>query len=164
MIVLMGLGSFPDALRAGAEVFHTLKKNLKEKGMVTAVGDEGGFAPRLATNEEAPHRLPVAPRSASPLQAGDFHPPSPSTARRASSSRASKKYTFDKKTITGEELIAIYEKLTSKYPLISIIEDGCAEDHWETWKALTHCLARRPPSSWATTSSSPQCRAPPPRD
>ena len=141
MIVPSGLPTFADALRAGAEVFHTLKKQLKEKGMVTAVGDEGGFAPRLATNEEALQALVSAIEGAGYKPGADFHVALDCAASEFFD-KSSKKYTFDKKTITGEELIATYEKLTSKYPLISI-EDGCAEDDWETWKALTDRLGKK---------------------
>jgi enolase len=141
MIVPSGLPSFPDALRAGAEVFHTLKKNLKEKGMVTAVGDEGGFAPRLATNEEAIQALVAAIEGAGYKPGVDFHVALDCAASEFFD-KSSKKYTFDKKTITSEELVATYEKMTSKYPLISI-EDGCAEDDWETWKALTDRLGKK---------------------
>jgi enolase len=141
MIVPTGFEDFPNALRAGAEVFHALKKNLKDKGMVTAVGDEGGFAPRLTSNESAIQELVAAIESAGYKPGKDFHL-ALDVAASEFFDKGSKKYTFDKKAITGAELVAIYEKLTSTYPLISI-EDGCAEDDWDTWKALTDKIGTR---------------------
>jgi enolase len=140
MIVPTGFEDFPNALRAGAEVFASLKKNLKDKGMVTAVGDEGGFAPRLESNEAAIQALVLAIESAGYKPGKDFHL-ALDVAASEFFDKGSKKYTFDKKPITGAELVAIYEKLTTNYPLISI-EDGCAEDDWETWKALTDKLGK----------------------
>jgi enolase len=141
MIVPSGLPSFPEALRAGAEVFAALKKNLKEQGMVTAVGDEGGFAPRLASNEAAIQALMAAIESAGYKAGKDFHLALDCAASEFFD-KGSRKYTFDKKQVTGPELVAIYEKLASTYPLISI-EDGCAEDDWETWKLLTDKLGKK---------------------
>ena len=141
MIVPTGLADFPNALRAGAEVFATLKKNLKEKGMVTAVGDEGGFAPRLGTNEEAIQALVTAIEGAGYKPGRDFHLALDCAASEFYDAN-SKKYTFDKKQITGAELVATYEKLAASYPLASI-EDGCAEDDWETWKLLTDKLGKK---------------------
>jgi enolase len=141
MIVPSGLADFPSALRAGAEVFAALKKNLKDKGMVTAVGDEGGFAPRLGSNEEAIKALMGAIESAGYAPGKDFHIALDCAASEFFD-KGSKKYTFDKKQVTGPELVGIYEKLASTYPLISI-EDGCAEDDWETWKLLTDKIGKK---------------------
>jgi enolase len=141
MIVPSGFSDFPNALRAGAEVFHALKKNLKERGMVVAVGDEGGFAPRLESNEDAIKALVAAIESAGYQPGRDFQI-ALDVAASEFFDKGSKKYTFDKKQITGAELVAIYEKLASTYPLVSI-EDGCAEDDWETWKALTDKLGKK---------------------
>jgi enolase len=141
MIVPTGLPDFPNALRAGAEVFAALKKNLKDKGMVTAVGDEGGFAPRLESNEAAIQALVAAIESAGYKAGKDFHIALDCAASEFFD-KATKKYTFDKKPVTGQELVAIYEKLGSAYPLISI-EDGCAEDDWDTWKLLTDKLGKK---------------------
>jgi enolase len=135
MIVPDGFGSYEDALRAGAEVFAALKKNLKDKGMVTAVGDEGGFAPRLESNEAAIVALMGAIESAGYKPGSDFHLALDCAASEFFD-KTTKKYTFDKRQVTGAELVAIYEKLAATYPLTSI-EDGCAEDDWETWKLLT---------------------------
>ncbi len=140
MIVPTGLPDFPNALRAGAEVFAALKKNLKDKGMVTAVGDEGGFAPRLESNEAAIQALVGAIESAGYKPGTDFHIALDCAASEFFDKK-SKKYTFDKKQVTGPELVAIYEKLASTYPLISI-EDGCAEDDWESWKLVTEKLGK----------------------
>src|SRR6187551_2209169 len=141
MVVPTGLPDFPNALRAGAEVFAALKKNLKDKGMVTAVGDEGGFAPRLESNEAAIKALVGAIESAGYTPGKDFHLALDCAASEFFD-KASKKYTFDKKQVTGAELVAIYEKLASTYPLISI-EDGCAEDDWDTWKLLTTKIGKK---------------------
>jgi enolase len=141
MIVPTGLPDFPEALRAGAEVFAALKKNLKEQGMVTAVGDEGGFAPRLASNEAALQALIGAIEGAGYKPGKDFHVALDCAASEFFD-KGSRKYTFDKKQVTGPELVAIYEKLAATYPLISI-EDGCAEDDWETWKLLTDKLGKK---------------------
>ena len=141
MIVPSGLPDFPEALRAGAEVFAALKKNLKDKGMVTAVGDEGGFAPRLGSNEEAIQALMGAIESAGYKPGKDFHLALDCAASEFFD-KGSKKYTFDKKQLTGQELVATYEKLAATYPLISI-EDGCAEDDWETWKLLADRIGKK---------------------
>ena len=141
MIVPTGFEDFPNALRAGAEVFAALKKNLKDKGMVTAVGDEGGFAPRLESNEAAIQALATAIESAGYKLGKDFQL-ALDVAASEFFDKGSKKYTFDKKPVSGAELVSIYEKLASSYPLISI-EDGCAEDDWETWKLLTDKLGKK---------------------
>jgi enolase len=141
MIVPTGFDDFPNALRAGAEVFAALKKNLKEQGMVTAVGDEGGFAPRLASNEDAIKALASAIEAAGYKPGNDFHLALDCAASEFFD-KGSKKYTFDKKQLTGAELVATYERLSTTYPLISI-EDGCAEDDWETWKLLTDKIGKK---------------------
>jgi enolase len=141
MIVPLGLPSFDEALRAGAEVFHTLKRLLKDKGLTVAVGDEGGFAPKLASNEEALQYLVRAIEEAGYKPGKDV-----SVALDCAASeffdRKTSKYTFDKKSVGREELVALYEQLVSKYPLVSI-EDGCAEDDWDGWKLLTERLGKR---------------------
>ena len=141
MIVPAGSATFPDALRAGAEIFATLKKNLKEKGLTTAVGDEGGFAPRLGSNEEAISTLVRAIEDSGYKPGKDVFLALDCAASEFYD-KASKSYTFDKKKVSGTELVAIYEKLSATYPLISI-EDGCAEDDWETWKLLTDKLGKK---------------------
>ena len=141
MIVPAGATSFPEALRAGAEIFATLKKNLKDKGLTTAVGDEGGFAPRLGSNEEAVSTLVRAIEDAGYKPGKDVFLALDCAASEFYD-KASKSYTFDKKKISGAELVSTYEKLSSQYPIISI-EDGCAEDDWETWKLLTDKLGKK---------------------
>jgi enolase len=141
MIVPAGASSFPEALRAGAEIFATLKKNLKDKGLTTAVGDEGGFAPRLGSNEEAVSTLVRAIEDAGYKPGKDVFLALDCAASEFYD-KASKSYTFDKKKISGAELVATYEKLSSQYPIISI-EDGCAEDDWDTWKLLTDKLGKK---------------------
>ncbi len=141
MIVPAGATSFPEALRAGAEIFASLKKNLKDKGLTTAVGDEGGFAPRLGSNEEAVSTLVRAIEDAGYKPGKDIFLALDCAASEFYD-KASKSYTFDKKKISGAELVATYEKLSSQYPIISI-EDGCAEDDWATWKLLTDKLGKK---------------------
>ncbi|MGD0675384.1 MAG: phosphopyruvate hydratase [Polyangiaceae bacterium] len=141
MIVPVGLPSFDEAVRAGTEIFHTLKKLLKDKGHTTSVGDEGGFAPKLKSNEEAVQFLVQAIEEAGYKPGKDV-----SLALDCAASeffdRKSDKYTFDKKTISREELVAIYEELSRKYPIVSI-EDGCAEDDWDGWKLLTQKIGAK---------------------
>lgn len=135
MIVPAGLPNFDEALRAGAEIFHSLKGILKEKGLTTAVGDEGGFAPRVETNEGALALVLSAIEKAGYAPGKDVFLALDCAASEFFDKKT-KKYTFDKKTVSGEELMGLYEGLTKKFPIISI-EDGFAEDDWETWKAFT---------------------------
>ncbi len=141
MIVPAGIASYDEALRAGTEIFHTLKKLLKDKGHTTSVGDEGGFAPKLRSNEEALQFLVSA------IEAAGYKPGKDvSLALDCAASeffdKKSEKYTFDKKSVSREELIAIYEEFSRKYPIVSI-EDGCAEDDWDGWKLATQRLGNR---------------------
>ncbi len=141
---------------SGAEIFHHLKAILKKRGLATAVGDEGGFAPRLESNEAALAVILEAVEKAGYTPGRDI-----SFALDCAASEFydgdKKLYTFDKKEVDGAALIDIYAKLAEKYPLISI-EDGCAEGDWETWKLLTDKLGNRRSSSSATISSSPTSR------
>lgn len=139
MIVPAGAESFSEALRMGAEVFHTLKKLLSSKGMHTSVGDEGGFAPDIKSNEEAIELIVEAIKKAGYEPGKDLF-----IALDAASTEffADGKYTFTKssnETFTSEELISLYESWVEKYPIISI-EDGLAEDDWDGWKLLTERL------------------------
>ncbi|HEY1958094.1 MAG TPA: phosphopyruvate hydratase [Polyangiaceae bacterium] len=141
MIVPLGAPTFAEALRAGAEVFHALKAALKKENLTTAVGDEGGFAPRLPTNEQALQYLVKA------IEAAGYKPGKDvalalDCAASEFFDKKSEKYTFDKKQITGAELVKTYTALCDKYPIVSI-EDGCAEDDWHTWKSLTTALGNR---------------------
>ncbi len=141
MIVPAGIATFPEALRAGAEIFHALKKLLKDKGLATTVGDEGGFAPKLGTNEEALAFVVQA------IEAAGYKPGKDvfvalDCAASEFFDKKSGKYTFDKKQVSAAELVAIYEGYAAKYPLVSI-EDGCSEDDWDGWKLLTDKIGKK---------------------
>jgi enolase len=135
MVVPSGSGSFDEALRAGTEIFHTLKTLLKEKGLTVAVGDEGGFAPRLKSNEEAIQFVLRAVEEAGYRPGKDVDVALDCAASEFYDKKTGV-YTFDKKSVSREELVGIYEELSRKYPIVSI-EDGCAEDDWDGWKLLT---------------------------
>lgn len=141
MIVPYAAPSFAEALRAGVEVFHALKAILKKDGLVTAVGDEGGFAPRLATNESALERVVLA------IEAAGYKPGRDiglalDCALSEFYDAEKERYTFDKEERTREEIVSIYEALANKYPIVSI-EDGCAENDAAGWKLLTQRLSSR---------------------
>ena len=139
MIVPHGFDSFREALRAGAETFHTLKGILKSRGLATSVGDEGGFAPHLESNGDA---LAVALEA---IEAAGYAPGEQISLAldcAASEFHENGMYTFDKQKITAAQLNDVYEGYCDKYPIISI-EDGCAEDDWEAWKAHTDRLGER---------------------
>ncbi|MFN9813962.1 MAG: phosphopyruvate hydratase [Deltaproteobacteria bacterium] len=141
MVVPHGAASFREGLRMGAEVFHHLKSILKKRGLTVAVGDEGGFAPRLESNEAALAVTLEAIEKAGYTPGRDI-----SLALDCAASeffdKNKKLYTFDKKEIDGAALIDIYARLADKYPLVSI-EDGCAEDDWDTWQKLPARLGRK---------------------
>ncbi|MBF0464897.1 MAG: phosphopyruvate hydratase [Nitrospirae bacterium] len=141
MIMPIGAPSFAEALRNSAEVFHTLKKILHDKGLSTAVGDEGGFAPNLKSNEDALAIIVEAISKAGYKPGTDFY-----LALDVASSELYKdgKYDFagEGKTFTKAEMVEYYAKLCDKYPIISI-EDGCSENDWEGWKMLTDKLAKK---------------------
>ena len=141
MIRPVNFDTFADALRAGAEVFHNLKKVLKAKGLSTAVGDEGGFAPNLASTTDALDAIADAVKAAGYKLGKDIM-----LALDVASSefydKKSGKYVFKKSSgqqFTGDEFVAFYKELCAKYPIDSI-EDGCAEGDWTTWKKLTDAL------------------------
>ncbi len=143
MIMPVGAPSFREALRMGAEIFHNLKKILKGKGLNTAVGDEGGYAPDLATNEEAIQVIIEAIEKAGYEPGKDI--------RIALDAAASEFYDADEKLYkmegegvsrTAEEMVEYYKMLCDKYPIISI-EDGLAEDDWDGWKLMTRELGGR---------------------
>ncbi|HYP77977.1 MAG TPA: phosphopyruvate hydratase [Polyangiaceae bacterium] len=139
MVVPVGFDTFAEALRCGTEIFHSLKSLLKKEGMTTSVGDEGGFAPRLASNEEAIQRIIMA------IEAAGYKPGEQvGIALDAAASEFHKdgKYTWDKKPRTAAELADVYVKLCDKYPLVSI-EDGFAEDDWDGWKLHTETLGSK---------------------
>jgi enolase len=141
MIMPIGAPTFREALRYGAEVFHSLKKVLHDRGLSTAVGDEGGFAPNLASAEDALGVISQAIEKAGYKVGEDI-----AIALDVASSEffdASKNaYVFkksDKSVKSAEELVAFYADLQKRYPIISI-EDGCAENDWAGWKILTDKL------------------------
>jgi len=139
MIVPYGFDSFAEALRCGTEIFHSLKAILKKDGMTTSVGDEGGFAPRLPSNEAAIQRILQAIEAAG-YKAGEHV----GIALDAAASEFYKdgKYTWDKKPHSAAELADVYVALSKKYPIVSI-EDGFAEDDWDGWKLITDKLGDR---------------------
>jgi enolase len=141
MIVPHGAPSFREALRVGAEVFHHLKAILKRDGLTTSVGDEGGFAPRLPTNESAITVILEAIDKAGYRPGTDLSLALDCAASEFYDAKE-RTYTFDKKKLSGEELVDTYAALIDRYPIVSI-EDGCAEDDWETWKTLTNRLGAR---------------------
>ncbi len=133
MIVPTVNNSFAESLRAGAEIFHTLKKILHKKNLSTAVGDEGGFAPVLKSNEEALELLMQAI-----LEAGYEAGQNVFLALDVAATELYKDntYTWEKQKISGSELQSVYRKWTEKYPLVSI-EDGFSEDDWDSWISAT---------------------------
>ena len=142
MIVPAGAKSFREALRMGAEIFHNLKAILKKKGLSTAVGDEGGFAPDLKSNEQAIEFIMESIEKAG-YKAGKEVYLALDVA--ASELYEDGKYVFkksDKSEKTSDQLIEFYINLINKYPIISI-EDGLAEDDWEGWENLTRELGKR---------------------
>jgi enolase len=141
MIVPAGLPTYGEALRAGVEVFHTLKGLLKDKGLTVAVGDEGGFAPKLASNEEAIQYVVRAIEAAGYKPGKDVWVALDAAASEFFDKKTGK-YTFDKKSVSSGELVGIYEQLVAKYPILSI-EDGCSEDDWDGWKAITQRLGSK---------------------
>jgi len=143
MVVPLGAPSFAEALRYGAEVFHALKKVLKGKGANTGVGDEGGYAPSLASNEEALAVIMEAIKQAG-LKPGEQVALALDVASSEFYEKASGKYALEGegKTFDGKGLVDFYEGLCQKYPIVSI-EDGCDENDWSTWKLLTDRLGRK---------------------
>ncbi len=141
MIVPKTAASFSEALRQGTEIFHALKSVLKGRGLSTAIGDEGGFAPKLDSAEDALESIAEAVKKAGYEFGKDIF-----IALDAASSefydKESNLYVFKKSDgsrRTGEELVAYYKELAARYPIISI-EDGAAENDWATWKLLTDAL------------------------
>jgi len=144
MILPAGASSFAEALRMGAETFHALKNVLKKKGLATAGGDEGGFAPNLRSNEEAMEALLEGIEKAGYTPGKDIYV-GMDVASSEFYSTEKKLYTLTaeaKPEKTADELIAMYADWAKKYPLISI-EDGLAENDWDGWKNLTQTLGDR---------------------
>jgi len=142
MIMPAGADSFKEALRMGAEIFHALKKVLKDKGYNTSVGDEGGFAPNLKSNEEALQVIMEAIAAAG-YKAGEDVLLALDVA--ASEIYKDGKYNFANEAQpikTAAETVAFYEDLVDRYPIISI-EDGLAENDWDGWKLMTDKLSSK---------------------
>lgn len=139
MLVPHGFSNFSDALRCGSEIFHTLKKILSEKGLSTAVGDEGGFAPSLKSNEEALSLLIKATQTAGyiPGEQVGF-----ALDVAATSFFEDGRYILEGKKVGSDELIKMYEVFCAKYPVVSI-EDGLEEEDWKGWKDLTKALGHK---------------------
>ncbi len=140
MVMPHGFATFSDGLQAITEIFHALKGVLKKKGLSTAVGDEGGFAPKLDSAEAALDAIAQAVKDAGyklgkdiflalDVAASEFYTGNETYVFKKSSGRK----------LTGDEMVEFYAKLCAKYPIVSI-EDGCAEGDWKTWKKLTDKL------------------------
>ena len=141
MIVPLGASSFSEALRWGTEVYHALKSVLHKKGLATGVGDEGGFAPSLKTNEEALELI---------LQAIEKAGLKPGSEIGLALDPASTEFYIDGQyrlatenlTLSSKDMVKYYEKLVSKYPIVSI-EDGLAEEDWDGWKLLSDSIGSK---------------------
>ena len=138
MVMPLGFDSFSDALRCGCEIFHTLKKVLSDKGLNTSVGDEGGFAPDLASNQEALVLIMEAIDKAG-YEAGSQVSIALDVASTEFYSTETGLYTFDGEDISTADMVALLQEWASKYPICSI-EDGCAEDDWDGWKQMTQAI------------------------
>jgi len=146
MLVPVGFATFADALRAGAETYHHLKKVLKDKGLVTAVGDEGGFAPNLRSNREALDLLMAA------IEKAGYRPGEQialaldaAASELGGESAGAFRYALageGKQGLSADDLIALYAEWCSAYPLVSI-EDGLAEGDWDGWQRLNRELGAR---------------------
>ncbi|HEX8854899.1 MAG TPA: phosphopyruvate hydratase [Thermoleophilaceae bacterium] len=135
MVVPVGFSSFSDALRAGAEVFHALKKTLHDRGLSTAVGDEGGFAPDLDSNEAALEAL-IEGISAAGYRPGDDVAIALDPATSEIFEGGSYVLSHEGRELSSEELAAYWADMADRYPIVSI-EDGMDEEDWEGWKLLT---------------------------
>jgi enolase len=142
MIVPVNAKTFAEALRMGAEVFHALKSVLKKKGYNTAVGDEGGFAPNLKSNEEAIEVILEAISKAGYAAGKDVYVALDTAASEMMDGGKYLFYKSDKSTRTAEQMVEFYASLVRKYPVISI-EDGMAENDWDGWKKLTDALGEK---------------------
>ena len=144
MIMPIGAPTFSEALRMGCEIFHSLKKVLKDQGLSTAVGDEGGFAPNLASNVAALEALSTAVEKAG-YKLGDEIVFALDVASSEFFDKEQGKYIFGKSDGSerdSDEMVAFYEELVGKFPIRSI-EDGCDENDWAGWKKLTDAIGDR---------------------
>lgn len=141
MVMPIGAPSFKEGLRMGAEVFHSLRKVLKAKKLNTAVGDEGGFAPDLASNEDAIREILVAIEEAGYIPGQEIY-----IALDPAASEFYKDGSYvlegEGRTLSASEMVDYYVELTEKYPIISI-EDGMSQDDWDGWKQLTDRIGSR---------------------
>ena len=138
MVMPLGFDTFSEALRCGCEIFHTLKKVLSDKGLNTSVGDEGGFAPDLASNQEALVLIMEAIDKAG-YEAGSQVSIALDVASTEFYSTETGLYTFDGEDISTSDMVALLQDWASKYPICSI-EDGCGEDDWDGWKQMTQAI------------------------
>ena len=144
MVMPLGANSFSEALRMGTEIFHHLKVQLKKNGYSTNVGDEGGFAPNLSSNEEAIEILLKAIESSGYIAGSDIYIAIDAAASEFYDEKQNT-YIINKsgeKKMTSLEMVDLWEDLVNKYPLISI-EDGLHEDDWEGWKELTKRIGNK---------------------
>jgi enolase len=144
MVMPLGAASFAEAVRTGAEIFHTLRGILKKKGHSTGVGDEGGFAPSLKSNREALDVVLEAISQAGYTPGGDVMIALDVAASELFDEKT-RRYEFKKsgeKARTSDEMIALYDDWIRQYPIVSL-EDGLAEGDWEGWQALTKALGAR---------------------
>ncbi len=139
MIVPAGLSNFANALRAGAEVFHTLKGILKKNGLNTSVGDEGGFAPDLSSADEAIALIIQAIELSGYTPGKDIYL---ALDVAASEFHNDGSYNFEGKKVSSDDMISHYKEMVSKYPLLSI-EDGLSENDWDGWKGLTREFGKK---------------------
>jgi enolase len=135
MVMPLGFDCFSEALRAGTEIFHNLKKVLNEKKLNTAVGDEGGFAPDLKSNREALDLIMEAIKRAG-YEAGKQIFIALDVAATEFYDEKTHKYTIDGKQLSGDQMVDFLADWVANYPICSI-EDGCSEDDWDSWKKLT---------------------------
>ncbi len=143
MVMPVGASNFKEALRMGAEVFHNLKKVLKSKGLNTAVGDEGGFAPNLSSNEEALITIVEAIKEAG-YKPGEDISLAVDVAATELYDKDAKIYNLagEGKELTAEQMVDFYSELVEKYPIVSI-EDGLDEEDWDGWKVMTEKLGKK---------------------
>ncbi|WP_298693406.1 phosphopyruvate hydratase [uncultured Sulfuricurvum sp.] len=141
MIMPVGFEEFSEGLRASAEVYHNLKKILKDRGANTALGDEGGFAPNLSSNEE-PIQVIMEAIAKAGYKAGEQIAIALDVAASELVTEGGYRLDSENRTVTSEELVGYYEALCAKYPIVSI-EDGLSEDDWAGWKILTDRLGSK---------------------
>lgn len=141
MIVPLGASSFSEALRWGSETYHALKSVLHKKGLATGVGDEGGFAPSLKTNEEALELIIEAIEKAG-LKPGEQVSLALDPASTEFYENGKYRLSTENLTLSSKEMVKYYEKLVAKYPIVSI-EDGLAEEDWDGWSLLTRAVGSK---------------------